>query len=233
MLLDYFKRYMKMSRGITDKSVAHYVPGINSINSLLTKYNFPVSDVFKVTILEELENIRIFLQTNEEFLSKDSTGHNMYSVAFKHFYNFTCADHSFFETNIEKMDFASPRPKQVENTQISWKRNQIIITQSIDGANHLCEHNSAHITFTAQATGKQYMEGHHLIPLSLQRLFENNLDTYANVICLCPLCHRLLHHGLAKEKAYVAEEIFERRNDRLCKSGIDISKTEFKKLICP
>ena len=40
MLISYFKQYMKVTRGITDKSVSHYITGINSINSLLQKYNF-------------------------------------------------------------------------------------------------------------------------------------------------------------------------------------------------
>ena len=33
MLIEYFKQYMKVTRGITDKSVGHYITGINSINA--------------------------------------------------------------------------------------------------------------------------------------------------------------------------------------------------------
>ena len=35
MLIKYFKQYMKITRGITDKSVNHYITGVNSINALL------------------------------------------------------------------------------------------------------------------------------------------------------------------------------------------------------
>ena len=48
MLIEYFKQYMKVTRGITDKSVGHYITGINSINTLLQKYDFPIKNVFQM-----------------------------------------------------------------------------------------------------------------------------------------------------------------------------------------
>ncbi len=44
-------------------------------------------------------------------------------------------------------------------------------------------------------TGRNYIEVHHLIPLS-----KNGPDTIENCIALCPRCHRLLHHGQEKKK---------------------------------
>lgn len=95
----------------------------------------------------------------------------------------------------------------------------------------MCEHNHEHLTFTAKSTGKAYMEGHHLIPLKYQNQFNCGIDVYANIVCLCPVCHRLLHFGIEKEKIYAAEKLYDERKDRLAHSGIDISKKDFLSLV--
>lgn len=75
------------------------------------------------------------------------------------------------------------------------------------------------------------MEGHHLIPMKKQSEFDVSLDVYANIICLCPICHRLLHYGITSEKEYLADKLFENRQTRLIHSGIDISRNDFRCLI--
>ncbi len=54
---------------------------------------------------------------------------------------------------------------------------------------------------------------------------------YANVVCLCPICHRLLHYGVKSEKENVVNKIYFERADRLSASGIEISKKDFMKLV--
>ena len=178
MLLEYFKQYIKITRGVTDKSVGHYITGLNTINSLLAKYDYPIKNVFEVKSVEDLDGILLFLTNNEEFKKKDSVGHNMYSVAFKHFYRFASEDKEFFSNNIANMDILVAKPQKITTTSTAWKRNQILIAQAIDGAHHLCEHNREHLTFTAKSTGKTYMEGHHLIPLKYQSEFTCGIDVY-------------------------------------------------------
>ena len=231
MLIKYFKQYMKVTRGITDKSVSHYITGINSINALLEKYDFPIENVFAVASETELNAVKVFLETNEEFLEKDSIGHHMYSVAFKHFYRFACSDKEFFQKSITTMDIAIAKPQSITTTSTQWKRNQIVIAQVIEGANHCCEYNHDHHTFIARSSGKAYMEGHHLIPLKLQSKFDCGIDVYANVVCLCPTCHRLMHFGRDSERTYMAEAFYDSRSDRLAKSGIDLSKKDFLDLV--
>jgi 5-methylcytosine-specific restriction protein A len=231
MLIEYFKQYMKVTRGITDKSVGHYITGINSINTLLQKYDFPIKNVFQITSIHELDAVKAFLEGNAEFQQKDSTGHHMYSVAFKHFYRFACEDNSFFSNSISTMDIVIAKPKTVTTSSTQWRRNQIIITQVIEGAQYQCEHDPAHMTFIARSTGRAYMEGHHLLPLKHQSQFDCSIDIYANVVCLCPICHRLLHFGQDSDRRYAAEKLFEKRSDRLIRSGIDLSKNDFLELV--
>ena len=129
------------------------------------------------------------------------------------------------------MDVVVKKPKKQSYSMSSYIRNKIIISQALEGAHHVCEHNSAHETFITATTNKPYMEGHHLIPMKFQDQFDCSLDVYANVVCLCPICHRLLHYGMKKDKEYLSEELFEQRIDRLVVSGIDISKKEFLNLV--
>ena len=231
MLINYFKQYMKITRGITDKSVEHYITGINTINTLLEKNKFPIQNIFQIKSVAELDAIKTFLEGNSEFRQKDSTGHHMYSVAFKHFYRFACEDNDFFSHNIATMDVVVTKPNAVTTSSTQWRRNQIIITQAIEGAGYLCEHDPAHMTFISKSTGQAYMEGHHLIPMKYQSQFDCGIDVYANVVCLCPVCHRLLHFGRDSDRRYVAEQLFDQRRTRLVNSGIDLSKKDFLELI--
>ncbi len=94
-------------------------------------------------------------------------------------------------------------------------------------ADFKCEIDNKHMTFIAENTGKPYMEGHHAIPISLQDHFEHSLDVYANIICMCPICHKKIHYGLKKEKTKMLAQIYEMRSERYSKSGLEISRKEF------
>ena len=230
MLASLFKQYIKVTRGVKDRSVGHYITGINTINSLLQKYDFPIKNVFSVSSASELDSVRAFLDNNSEFQQKDSIGHNMYSVAFKHFYRFACEDHSFYRDRIETLDVPIEKPKKTSSSSSHWNRNQIIVAQAIEGARYRCELAPDHQTFISRYSGNPYMEGHHLIPLRHQELFAHGIDTYSNVICLCPICHRMLHYGRNSERTIAIERLYEKRGDRLVRSGIDISKAELLEL---
>jgi 5-methylcytosine-specific restriction protein A len=56
---------------------------------------------------------------------------------------------------------------------------------------------------------KVYLEAHHLIPLSVCDQFPVNIDIPENIVCLCPSCHREIHHGSNARK--MIEELYEQR----------------------
>ena len=86
--------------------------------------------------------------------------------------------------------------KKIRKVSDSAIRHYQQAMQSIESAKYECEINSKHKTFTAKSTGMPYMEGHHMLPMKYQDRFKSSLDVYANIICLCPICHRLLHYGV-------------------------------------
>lgn len=104
-------------------------------------------------------------------------------------------------------------------------RDNSIKERAIERANHLCEIDNNHKTFISRNTGKQYMEGHHLIPLEFEDLFPYSLDVEANVVSLCSICHDEIHHGVNYKE--LIDKLYEKRKDDLKKCGIEISDISY------
>lgn len=93
----------------------------------------------------------------------------------------------------------------------------------------LCAVDAEHRTFTKK-DGSRYMEVHHLIPLEWQGEFEYKLDTSANLVPLCPLCHKLIHYGRIEEKQPILTRLYHERKEALHESGLEITLEELIKL---
>lgn len=85
----------------------------------------------------------------------------------------------------------------------------------------------SHETFL-KPNNKPYMEAHHLIPLSKQSKFKKKLDTKGNIVPVCPLCHRKLHHGRKSDVSLLLNELYTKRNTALKSSGLDITLDDLK-----
>ena len=94
----------------------------------------------------------------------------------------------------------APPPKRTSSGKPRYSGNPAIGKGAIQKALYQCEYDKTHSTFTARSTGQQFMEPHHLIPISSQGLFSSSIDITSNIICLCPNCHSEIHYG---EKAAI------------------------------
>lgn len=112
-------------------------------------------------------------------------------------------------------------PSQKQISEISkFKRNIKIAREAITVAKYQCEINKDHETFLTR-NSHPYMEAHHLIPLSMQDKFDYSLDVAANIICLCPTCHRMIHYS--SNSKILIKKLYEDRKENLKLSGIEIS----------
>lgn len=89
--------------------------------------------------------------------------------------------------------------------------------------NYTCEVDPSHESFIDRSTGKKYMEIHHLIPLEAQGEFKKDLNCEANMICVCPICNRMLVRGDSAKVEDVIVPLYYSRREELKEAGIDIS----------
>ena len=233
ILLTYYEKYLQDIRGLSDSSVGHYTQALRKISQMLVQREKIEESIYEIQDVGELEVIKAYLFNDPEFINLNAKGHQMYSSGLNNYLRFAYGEDfaNVGNDKIQLLDIELPVPdKKVREVSVRT-RCSIIKLQSIESAGYQCEVDESHITFTAQSTGHPYMEGHHAVPMKYQDKFDHSLDVYANVICLCPICHRLLHYGVEAEKQTAVNKIYYDRADRLASSGIRISREDFMKIV--
>lgn len=228
VLMEYFSRYLREIRGSSESTVKHYLDALRYISKYLVKAGKIESSIYEIKDIGQLEIIREFLYNAPEFIALNTRGHQMYSAGFNNYFKFAMGEE--FETageTIRLLDVKVVASEPFVRENVSWSRSSIIKNQVLKSANYQCEIDVRHQTFVAKSSGQQYMEGHHMIPMKKQQAFSTSLDVYANIVCLCPVCHRLLHYGLDSNKKDLLDQMYVTRIDRLVNSGIKLSKDEF------
>ncbi len=85
---------------------------------------------------------------------------------------------------------ASARPERVRVFTYAYKRNPDIVAEALLRAAGHCERCRREAPFKRASDGTPYLEVHHRESLSA-----GGADSLANVLALCPNCHRDIHHG--------------------------------------
>lgn len=110
-----------------------------------------------------------------------------------------------------------------EKGEIRYPRSEKKASDALELAGYRCEFDDCHFSFYSKKNQKRmYVEAHHLIPLSRYAAFSTSLDVIANIVALCPNCHRCIHNGSKKERDVIVTRLYEQRKNRLEKSGISI-----------
>lgn len=231
VLKKYYASYLYNVRKLKKSSVAHYFDALNNISKRLKEKGLVKENIYEIGDLEQLERVRSILYQDPEFIEIDTRGRRMYSAGLNNYYRFACGTglQKICENQIS-LDIPIHAQESIVIQQESWKRSGIIKTHVLELADYKCELDRRHESFIAEKTKKPYMEGHHAIPMKFQPNFKHSLDVYANIVCLCPICHRKIHHGLSNDKKLMLNQIYHERADRLANSGIQISKNEFLSL---
>jgi len=123
---------------------------------------------------------------------------------------------------------SSPKAQQDQVTYEGkrYKRDASLAATSIKTAKHQCQFDEKHESFISGSSGKPFVEVHHLIPISRSEDFENSLDVSANLVVLCPNCHRAIHYGDTDIKIKLINKFFNERVSSLNDSGINIKIEE-------
>lgn len=119
------------------------------------------------------------------------------------------------------------KPSKTSNGKTySYKRNTKVSKKAIRHADYICEFDSSHRAFTSRVTNKNYVEAHHLVPMEYQDKFEVSLDVEANIVSLCPSCHKKLHHATFSEKEPLLKQLYDARKTRLESCGVEIEEND-------
>ena len=234
VLQEYYARYLTKVRGSSESTVKHYLNALNSISRRLKEKNFVSVDIYEIMDMQTLSEARDLLYEDPDFVELNNRGKRMYSAGLNNYYRFASGE-GFTEINagdgvskkMELMDIPITPEKPHIVERIEWSRSNILREQALMFAGYACEIDQSHESFIAEKTKKAYMEGHHAIPMNNQPKFDNSLDIYANIVCLCPVCHRRIHYGIKTDRKCMMYKLYENRAERLANSGIRLSKEEF------
>jgi 5-methylcytosine-specific restriction endonuclease McrA len=217
-----------------------------SVDPSKSSRGFKGGDTKCVPIWEECINsdrtpkekfIKLFMQFVEEYGNRKSI-YYPFLKKYSHYRSLNIIDEDDEEGIITTNDIIDSeeykpsyipekKPNISESINKKYQRNSLKSKNAIKYSGYKCSINPNHESFISK-NGKKYMEAHHIIPISIQEDFNNSLDVDANIVSLCPLCHRKLHHG--NDIIDDLKKLYDERIENLRQSGIDISFEELLKL---
>ncbi len=106
-------------------------------------------------------------------------------------------------------------------------RNQKLVTAVLKKYKNKCFFDENHITFPTK-THHNFVECHHIIPLSLSDSFSENLDCVNNLIPLCPNCHKAIHLANNSFKEPLVNKIY--NDSELTVSFTNITLDDLKEI---
>lgn len=144
--------------------------------------------------------------------------------------NVQTALNSTDEEDADEEPLSKPAPVFDKAGKERWPRDAQVAARALRLSNYKCAYDESHISFTSKVTGERYLEIHHLVPMKYQGEFNVSLDRTAQLLALCPTCHRQIHHGTDKEKETMLRKLFYDRREKLEKIGIEIGFKELSKM---
>jgi hypothetical protein len=210
-----FKRIYLEKLNEIEKSYGYFGLDLNNLEIALSKFNSDSNH----EILKVLYNAFIKLElVDEDLLQQDVQ--NAISIKLRYDRKEELRDKpikiDIYET-IDKSEFSKPK----------LKRNQSIIAQEIINKKFKCELDNIEERkcsyFISESTGKNYLEGHHLIPVEYWKKFKYSIDVSGNIVPLCPRCHRELHHGQKQRIKKLLIYLLREREKRLSKCNISLN----------
>lgn len=185
--------------------------------------------IYDVQTIDELRQIQKALETNEDFRKENKDGHNMYSAGLNRYIEFAEGIlFSRFNASPAILDMMEPIPERYQTKYGNqYRRDPIKVAQAKGACNYNCQINSDHETFQASFDGRNFVEAHHIIPLSCQTEFTYSLDVLANIIVLCPNCHRLMHYAIKPTRTDKLYQIYDSRFERFKNTGILVDRKVF------
>jgi len=112
-------------------------------------------------------------------------------------------------------------------TGLRYARDPSLALKRFELANYKCEADQNHSLFLSRASGKPFLEAHHVIPVSLAEHFKGRrLDSIDNIAALCPHCHRAVHHAQCDQTVFVLEKLISSRSGILSRFALSMRELQ-------
>lgn len=235
-----FENYLEHHRKLSGSSISKYAR--QSHNRILRELGI---SFYEVESMGELHQLLKDVKQMESLMEKDPK--RMYSSAVSNYIKFKAykneqlylIEESSYIYSIESeiavdnnginhsedIKPKPPAPLKEHSTQI-YQRDRSVAVEAIRSSQYLCQIDRNHFSFKSQTTNENYVEAHHIIPISTQALFNYSIDCVPNIASLCPVCHRQIHFGYKSDKKKMLEILWDKKQEDISKAGIDIRLKE-------
>lgn len=171
-------------------------------NNIAKEFLFIEDDTMTTDLSDEEERVKIYLSIQEKKIDEQIS-----KIAIEDRYQ---QDINEFEPylDIEEGPIEKKNRKGSDLTnKYKYQRNPLISAYALKRANYKCEIDSTHETFILE-NSRNYVEGHHVIPMHAQEDFEYSIDVPENIVALCPNCHRKVHLSNNETKFKIINRLF-------------------------
>lgn len=214
-------------------TINKYASAITTISRELTNYTGVSIDIYDIIDSMEIDRLKEQYLKIDDLREKDKRGNRMYTSSLV-WYKKYLEDYQSSNPLIQgsSNEYSIVYEKKIKGAFIisegikQWKRDRAIVDRCIEFSSNKCEYDHMHEYFISNKTGKNYVEGHHLIPMKYQENFEYSLDVEANVVSLCVVCHKILHLGRIEDKVKIISRLYNLKKNLLQLSGLKISLNE-------
>lgn len=121
---------------------------------------------------------------------------------------------------------------QMSKDKEKLRRDPLVGRSVLHEAKFKCQVCASHSSFPSKTYSAlrgvetSYMEPHHLIPVSNYKTYYEeygvNLDCPQNIVCLCPNCHKLIHHGTKEKVREVLGILLDKKKSEFVEIGLEI-----------
>lgn len=178
------------------------------------------------------EGIKAFFDI-PAFVKLNKESHNFYSATIHGYLNYLDqltlenADQINDDSEVNYIIKLRTEPKKrseiITTKTVEYPRSQRELMAAKHRADWKCSYDNKHITFISEKDHKSFVEGHHLIPMQVQKDFEYTIDFADNIVALCPNCHRRIHRSIKQDRNQMIEKFYFNRIENIKVHGIDIS----------
>lgn len=237
-----FELYLKTIRKLSNSSIHKYARQAHNRIQKELGFSFYALDSMKELhqLLRDVKQMESLMERNPKRMYSSAVSNYIKFQAFEMEKVYLIEDSNYNHSIEEELSSLSKsevvvgkiipvRPATLKDeSRTIFHRDIRVAANAIRASNYLCEINPKHQYFVSRATQHNYVEAHHIVPISTQALFDNGLDNVANIACLCPVCHRKVHYGIDRDRLMLLEVLWKNKQEAIKLSGIEL---DYKELV--